>query len=253
MRFVSLGSGSKGNALLVESADTRLLIDCGFPAKELERRLTSVDVDPQTLDAILVTHEHGDHIRGVGAVARRYGLSTWMTAGTHAQKDWGKLPDLHLFHCHGAGFRIGDLEITPYTVPHDAREPCHYVLHHDQQKLGCLTDAGCITPHMTEMLEDSDALFLECNHDSQMLAEGPYPPSLQARVAGGLGHLSNTQAADLLSSLDYARLQHVVIGHVSEQNNHPELARKALINAASSIESCLSVAAQDSATSWFEL
>ena len=253
MRFTSLGSGSRGNALLVEAGDVRVLVDCGFPAREIERRLVGKGVDPATLDALLVTHEHGDHSRGVGALARRYRLPVWMTAGTWSQKAWGDLPDLHLFTCHDRGFRIAGLAVEPYPVPHDAREPCQYIFRHAGRRLGCLTDAGCITPFMVDALTGCDALLLECNHDEQMLRNGPYPPSLQARVGGRLGHLNNTQAAALLGQLDPGRLRHVVVGHLSEKNNHPDLARSALLEVADALGDRLHVAPQDESTDWFEL
>ncbi|HIP52848.1 MAG TPA: MBL fold metallo-hydrolase [Chromatiales bacterium] len=253
MRFASLGSGSRGNALLVEAGDVRILVDCGFAAREIERRLAGIGVNPETLDALLVTHEHGDHSRGVGALARRYNLPVWMTAGTYAQHDWGDLSDLHFFTCHDRGFRVGPLRVEPYPVPHDAREPCQYIFRHGGLQLGCLTDAGAVTPYMINALAACDALLLECNHDTRMLREGPYPPYLQARVGGRLGHLNNDQAADLVGRLDHARLRHLVVGHLSEKNNHPDLARAALLEVAGALEPRLHVAPQDEATGWFEL
>ena len=197
MRFASLGSGSRGNATLVEAGSTRLLVDCGFSARETERRLNQLDVAASSLDAILITHEHGDHIRGVGAMARRYCLPVWMTGGTRRQGRCGELPDEHGFSSHQAAFTIGDIQIAPFPVPHDAREPAQFIFSDGSSRLGMLTDSGAITPHIVEFLQECDALMLECNHDTDMLAHGPYPPSLQARVGGKLGHLNNQQAADL--------------------------------------------------------
>jgi len=251
MRFASLGSGSRGNATLIEAGRTRLLVDCGYSLRELELRLTRMDLAAQGLDAVLVTHEHGDHIRGVGALARRHGVPVWATPGTWRAADLGEVPDLHLFTAHESGFRIGEVRVRPYAVPHDAREPAQYVFEHDGRRLGMLTDAGSLTPHMVASLGGVDALLLECNHDPGMLANGPYPPVLQARVSGDLGHLSNQQAASLLSRLDHGRLRHLVAGHLSEKNNHPDLACRALTGVDPSLAARLHILRQDQASGWF--
>ena len=253
MRFASLGSGSRGNATLIESGDTRLLVDCGFSARETEQRLAQLGVAADTLDAVLVTHEHGDHIRGVGAMARRYQLPVWMTGGTQRNHRCGDLPDLNSFSSHQAPFVIGDIQITPFPVPHDAREAVQFTFTANQKKFGMLTDSGAVTPHIIELLQDCDALMLECNHDSAMLADGPYPPSLQARVGGGLGHLSNRQAADLLSRVDYSRLHHLMAAHLSEKNNTPQLAKEALLDVSPQLETCLTISEQNEPTDWLEI
>jgi len=253
VRFACLGSGSRGNAILVEGGDARILVDCGFPARELSRRLAPLGVDPESLDAILVTHEHGDHIRGVGSVARRYGLATWMTPGTYRGAGCFEVPNLRLFHGHGERFQIGGLEVLPYPIPHDAREPCQFVFRDNRTRLGLLTDAGTITPHIAESLNGCNGLLLECNHDPEMLRSGPYPPTLQTRVGGAFGHLSNQQAAGLLRLLDLDRVDHLVAAHLSEKNNTPALARQSLLVAAPAIRSRLSVARQDALTGWLEL
>ncbi len=253
MRFISLGSGSRGNATLIETAETRLLLDCGFAARELERRLALSGVAPDTLDGILVTHEHQDHVRGVGPVARRYRLPVWLTHGTFRSGRLGRLPDARLIHAHQPAFHIGDIQVLPYPVPHDAREPVQFVFRSGAARLGVLTDAGMITPHAVAMLEGCTGLLLECNHDPGMLARGPYPPSLQRRVGGDLGHLSNAQAAALLKRLDHAGLEHLVAAHLSEKNNTPELACEALIEAAPQLERRLSLTHQDQASGWFEV
>lgn len=253
MRFASLGSGSRGNATLVEAGGARVLVDCGFPARALEQRLTLLGVDADGLSAILVTHEHSDHIRGVGALARRYRVPVWSTAGTYSRGSCGELPGLHIFSSHGERIRIDGLDIVPYSVPHDAREPCQFVFCGDGMRLGMLTDAGCVTPHIVDTLRGCDALLLECNHDARMLREGPYPPYLQARVGGQYGHLSNAQAAELLVQLEPARLRHLLAAHLSEKNNAPELAREALLRAAPSVEGRLTLASQDGITPWLEL
>ena len=253
MRFASLGSGSRGNATLVEAGQTRLLVDCGYPLRELERRLDALGLCAEALTAILVTHEHADHVRGVGPLARRHGIPVWSSAGTARAAALGELPAVRVFSSHAGAFVIGEVEIAPYAVPHDAREPCQFVFAAQGRRLGVLTDAGRVTPHIIASLSGVDALLLECNYDPEMLAHGPYPPPLRARVGGPLGHLSNTQAARLLERLDHGRLSHLVAGHLSEKNNRPELARDALLDAARAVEGRLAVLTQDVPSRWFEL
>jgi len=253
MRFASLGSGSGGNCSLIEAGETRVLLDSGFAAKEVEARLKQLGVEPDTVQAILVTHEHHDHTKGVGAYARRYKLPVWMTAGTHRQNRCGELPQVEVFNCHNGGFTIGELTVEPFPVPHDAVEPAQFVFSSNGSRLGMLTDIGFYTPHIVETLKGCDALFLECNHDPDMLANGPYPPSLQARVAGRLGHLSNAQAAEFLQQLDHDRLQHIVAAHLSERNNRPELVREAMASVSTAIEQRLSIAGQHEVTELFEI
>ncbi|MFO8154759.1 MAG: MBL fold metallo-hydrolase [Pseudomonadota bacterium] len=227
LRVASLGSGSAGNATLVESGSTCVLVDCGFSIRETERRLGRLGRSAADLDAVLVTHEHGDHVRGVGPLARRHGLDVWMTHGTAREHGCGELPRLRHFSCH-APFAIGDLAIEPYPVPHDAREPSQFVFGNGAERVGLLTDVGHVTPHILEKLAGVRALLLECNHDPGMLRDGSYPPALKRRVGGHHGHLANAQAADILARLDRGRLDEVVAMHLSERNNQPELARAAL-------------------------
>jgi phosphoribosyl 1,2-cyclic phosphodiesterase len=230
MRFASLGSGSKGNAMLVEHGNTCVLVDCGFSLSSVAERLARLGKGLEDLNAVLVTHEHSDHLRGVGVLARRLGLPVYMTAGTAEHCRDEAIPELCLFNSH-RDFAIDDLEIRPFPVPHDAREPSQFVFSDGSKRLGLLTDTGHITPHIEAMLDGCDALLLECNHDAQMLTTGPYPPALKRRVGGSQGHLSNTQAADLLGRLDCRRLQHIVAAHISEKNNTAGFARRALADA----------------------
>lgn len=254
MRFAMLGSGSRGNATLVVKGKTALLIDCGFSARELEARLSRLGLAASSLNAIVVTHEHNDHIGGVGAVARRYKLPVWLSHGSYraAQKRLGELPARHTLNCHQP-FAIGELELHPFPVPHDAREPCQFVMSDGDKRLGILTDAGRSTRHIEDCLDNCDALILECNHDPQMLAAGPYPPSLQARVGGTLGHLSNNQSATLLGRLQTDRLQHLVAAHISEKNNRPELAVAALSESMGCEPEWIALAGQDSGLDWREI
>ena len=251
--FASLGSGSRGNATLICTASTRLLVDCGFAARELLARCAQIGFDPGTLDAVLVTHEHGDHVRGVGPVARRLDLAVWMTAGTWRGAKCGKLEKLHLFGSHDQPFRIGDILIEPVPVPHDAREPTQFIFHWRDRRIGLLTDLGSLTPHVCAAYDGVDALLLECNHDLQMLRAGPYPPALQARVGGRYGHLNNLQAAELLSRIDCSGISHLVAAHLSEKNNAPELARDALLGAVSGLSERLTLLSQDRISPWFAL
>jgi len=253
LRFASLGSGSRGNALLLETPHRRVLIDCGFPARETQARLSRLGVDAGTLDAILVTHEHGDHLRGVGAMARRYRLPVWMTAGTYRAGNPGEIPDLQRIDCHGGWIDLGDLEVLPFPVPHDAREPCQFLFQHRERRLGLLTDTGHITPHIRDTLLACDSLILEFNHDSEMLANGPYPPRLRARVGGRLGHLSNAQSIDLLRQLPLERLRCLLASHLSEKNNSVERVRQSLAESLPHLESRLKFASQDQGSDWIEL
>lgn len=252
IRFASLGSGSKGNATLVEGADTRLLVDCGFALREAELRLQRLGVAPDTVDAVLVTHEHSDHLGGVGRFARRYGIPVFMTHGT--QRAWRDAEgvDTRLISPH-APFQIKALEVQPYPVPHDAREPCQYRFSDGTRRLGILSDAGHVTPHMREVLADCDALMLECNHDLGLLAAGPYPPALRRRVGGMLGHLSNAQAAALAAIVVGGRMQHLVLTHLSEVNNTPAHARSAVVAALGRDEPWIACACQQAGVDWREV
>ena len=252
MRFASLGSGSKGNATLVEFRSTRLLVDCGFLLREVESRLARLNVEPQSLNGILVTHEHNDHLGGVSRLARKYNIPVWMTAGTFASWNDPRVPQLQRFNPHEV-FEAGEITVQPFPVPHDAREPAHYVLSGDGLRLGVLSDAGSVTPFMLECLSGCDALMLEFNHDVQMLWDGPYPPKLRDRVGGHLGHLSNAQAATLLTQIDRSRLQHLVLTHISEKNNTPELALAAAAEAMGGTPPWMVCAHQKTGLDWREI
>jgi phosphoribosyl 1,2-cyclic phosphodiesterase len=249
LRFSSLGSGSRGNATLVAAGRTCVMVDCGFSVTETRRRLARLGKSPEDIDAILVTHEHSDHIGGVAALARRFGIPVWMTAGTSVVHGDTEVPSLDWF-CGLEAFAIGDLEITPFPVPHDAREPCQFVFGDGASRLGVLTDTGSVTAHIRRQLDACQALLLECNHDTDLLAGGPYPPALKRRVGGHLGHLSNRQAAELLSELDTGTLRHVVAAHLSDKNNRPELARAALAAALGCASDWIGVADQAAGLDW---
>ncbi|WP_163649296.1 MBL fold metallo-hydrolase [Modicisalibacter sp. 'Wilcox'] len=249
LRFASLGSGSKGNATLVSDGETHVLVDCGFGLRETERRLARFGLHPRQLAAVLVTHEHGDHIRGVGPLARRHHLPVYLSAGTWLSRRLGEVPR-HTLITPQARFAIAGLEIDPVTVPHDAREPVQFRFHAHRRSLGILTDLGHPSEHVIERFRGCDALVLECNHDPRLLADGPYPPSLKRRVGGDWGHLANAQASRLLGRLGLDRLQHIVCSHLSEQNNRPELARDALEPLLDGDTGRLTVAAQAHGFDW---
>lgn len=251
MRFASLGSGSRGNSTLVEWAAGALLIDCGFSLKETEQRLLRLSRRPEQLAAILVTHEHSDHIKGVAVLARRYQIPVYMTPGTFHSRNLGELPDLRLIHAY-TPFEVNGLTVRPVAVPHDAREPAQFVLEFAGLRLGILTDLGSITPHVEACYQSCDAMVLEANHDPAMLAYGSYPPSLKQRVGGQWGHLSNQQAAGFLQRIDTQRLQHLVVAHISQQNNTPALAQATLAPVTTQVKQ-VTYACQNEGFDWLTL
>jgi phosphoribosyl 1,2-cyclic phosphodiesterase len=254
VRFASLGSGSEGNGLVVESDDTRVLIDCGFGVRDAAVRLARLGLAPDSLTAILVTHEHSDHIGGVPAFAARYGVPVWATFGTLSAVSarFEGMEGIYGFDSHDA-FSLGALEILPIPVPHDAREPVQYVVGDGASRLGVLTDLGVTTAHVEACLSGCDALVLECNHDLPMLEAGSYPYPLKQRIAGRLGHLHNEAAADLLTRIDTSRLKHLIAAHLSRENNTPELARAALADALGCAADWIGIASQREGFGWREL
>ncbi|MDO9365750.1 MAG: MBL fold metallo-hydrolase [Methylotenera sp.] len=232
MRFASLGSGSAGNALVVEVKQTRLMLDCGFSVKETTSRLARLNLTPNDITGIVITHEHDDHAGGALKLAAKYRIPVWLTYGTLkmvARYMPANQYDLQLnvMDSHTA-VAIADIEVQPYPVPHDAREPIQCIFTEGNLKLGVLTDVGRGTPHIEDQLNGCNALMLECNHDANMLHNGPYGWTLKKRVGGDLGHLENLDAANLLSKLDNRKLQHIVAAHLSAKNNTPLLAKSAL-------------------------
>jgi len=251
VRFASLGSGSRGNATLIQAGATTLMVDCGFSISDTETRLARLGVAPSDIDLLLVTHEHSDHASGVGRFAARHGIKVRCTAGTRAACLKLGFEPAETFDGE-TRFTVGDTEVIPVTVPHDAREPVQFLFDGGPHRFGLLTDVGSVTPHMRRMFSGCAGLLLECNHDREMLEDGPYPPSLKERVGGPLGHLSNDQAADLLRSLDKQWLQHLAAAHLSEKNNTPALARAALAEAADVDEAWIGVADQETGLDWLE-
>lgn len=231
MRFASLGSGSAGNALVVEVKQTRVMLDCGFGIKETESRLSRLNLSPSDISGIVVTHEHDDHAGGVFKFAARHNIPVWLSYGTLKMSE-RFMPARHDIHINLVDshfkFSIQDIEIQPFPVPHDAREPIQCVFGDGSRSLGVLTDVGRSTPHIEDQLSGCHALVLECNHDDEMLKNGPYSWPLKKRVGGELGHLNNTDSAKILSRLDNSKLQHLVAAHLSAKNNTPVLAKNAL-------------------------
>ena len=253
MRFALLGSGSEGNALVVQVGSTTLLMDCGFSVSETVTRLARLGLQAEQIDGILVTHEHSDHIAGVARLARKFDLPVWMTYGT-LRFQHAAFADIAVTEINPhSSFAVADIHVQPFLVPHDAGEPVQYVFGDGVFRLGVLTDTGHATPHVEATLSGCHALILECNHDEEMLRSGRYPVSLKQRVGGRFGHLNNEQAATLLSHLDNSRLQHIVAAHLSQQNNLPALAVAALSGILGCEEDWVAVADQQQGLDWREI
>ena len=226
------------------------MMDCGFTLADTKERLARVGLTPRDLTAIVVTHEHDDHMGGVARLAKRYAIPVYLTRGS---AQW--LPEdfpavlVRLIDSHTA-LAIGDLSVEPFPVPHDAREPVQFAFSDGDARLGVVTDLGCITQHVVDKLSGCRALVIECNHDLDMLMTGPYPPSLKQRVAGRFGHLDNAAARNLVECLDRSRLRHLIAAHLSQQNNTPALARRALATAASCGDDWIGVAGQADGFAW---
>jgi phosphoribosyl 1,2-cyclic phosphodiesterase len=249
-RFASLGSGSRGNGTVVEIGGEQVLVDCGFTVKQAEARLARIDRKPADLSAILVTHEHSDHIGGVGALAYKYGIPVYASFGTleSARKSAAVIGTAISAH---SPFHIGEVEVTPVVVPHDAREPTQFVFRHDGLSVGVLSDLGCVTPFVAEQFSGLDGLLMESNYDFNMLLNGRYPERVKRRIASDLGHLSNEQAAAFLSAVGHPGLT-VVVGHVSEENNHTDLLLESFSGMDEGLRG-LTFATQDEGADWQEI
>ena len=271
LRYKNLSSGSTGNATLVEVSEptgktSRVLVDCGMRLSRLLELLAMADVLPTEIDAIFITHEHSDHIGCVTQLASRYNIPVWASSGTHAalQDMQSKLRTKQPTHSQLVpGFEalvriamdtclieVGGLQLKPFTVPHDAREPLQLTCSDGNTKLGILTDLGHPSRHVMEQLAGCNALLLECNHDSDMLSNSKYPAFLKARVGGDFGHLSNAQAADILRNLMHDKLRHVSAAHLSQQNNHPALAQSAVAEILGCLPDEIFAASPETGTPW---
>ena len=256
MRFKSLGSGSTGNATLVQSSAVggcTLLIDCGFGLKHLLSKMEKSGLSADKLDAIFITHEHGDHIGCVQALSTKYGIPVWMSAGTANAIGFDNTSSLLNVAIDGQPIDIRDLQITPFTVPHDAREPLQLTCTDGNLKLGVLTDLGHASEHVLKHLNACNALLLECNHDTELLSASSYPLFLKQRVAGSYGHLSNSQAAKVAQTVQHSGLRHVVAAHLSQQNNQPECVANALAKALSRSAKDILIASADEGCPWLDV
>jgi len=233
MRFCVLGSGSKGNCTYVESGETAVLIDAGFSGVEISRRLAAVGLDLEKVSAILVTHEHSDHVSGVGVLSRRYRLPVYANPGTR-EAAGASLDKLHAFvpFATGTSFTLPPFTIHPFSVSHDTADPVGFTLDDGGRSLGYCTDTGMVSRLIHHRLSRCQGLVLECNHDLTMLKNGPYPPALQQRIRSKNGHLANPDAIAFLAGLIHPGLRHVVLAHISESNNCHDLVRSALAQSA---------------------
>lgn len=256
LKFKSLGSGSSGNATVVEAtgiAPSRVLVDCGLGLKHLLYRLGEAGLEPEDIHAVFITHEHGDHIGCARSLALRYRIPVWMSHGTHAAIG---APDFDgLLHTarDGKAIVLGGLQLTPFTVPHDAREPLQLTCTDGSAKLGILTDLGHATTHVMSHLMACDALMLECNHDTDMLAQSSYPPFLKRRVGGQYGHLSNAAAGEIARNVVHGRFRHLVAAHLSAQNNRPALVQALMAETLGCGADDIVVAKPDIGTPWLSV
>ncbi|HWD34158.1 MAG TPA: MBL fold metallo-hydrolase [Pseudomonas sp.] len=251
MRFAVLGSGSQGNGTLISSDNTLVLVDCGFSLRETERRLALLGVSAQQLSAVLVTHEHADHVHGVGLLARRYNVPVYLSRGT--LRGMRKPVEAAGFLASNETLQIGGLSIRAVGVTHDALEPLQYVFDDGSRRFGVLTDLGSYDAALLESYQGLDALLIEANHCRDLLGRGPYPMFLKQRVGGDYGHLNNHQAARLVSELDWQNLQHLVLAHLSSKNNQPQLARQCFVDTLGCDPDWLQVANQDCGLDWREI
>lgn len=242
-----LASGSKGNAIYVSDGSTSILVDAGLSGISIERRLKSKGLRPEDLNAILLTHEHSDHVYGAGVLSRRYGLPVYINPGTmeSASPQLGHIDTVHLFEC-GKSFKINKLIVHPFSVSHDAKDPAGITIKTNGKKIGIATDLGIATSVVKENLKKCELLVLEANHDPLMLAEGPYPWPLKQRVKSRTGHLSNEESKTLLMQVKHNNLSHVILAHLSQQNNTPEKAMQTVGQALNNSKTKITIAIQDS-------
>lgn len=232
-KFCSLYSGSSGNSLFIETQNTKLLIDAGVSSKKIENALNDINIDPSTLDGILVTHEHVDHVQGLGTLSKKFDLPVFVNQETldamPKQKDKISEKNVKTFKISDK-FEIGDLEIKPFSIPHDAANPCGFNIWKDNKKISIATDIGHMTNPILKSLEESLFIMLEANYDPEVLRCSPYPFTLKSRIAGPTGHLPNEMAGKTISHLLKSGLKNAMLGHLSKQSNFPELAYKTVVD-----------------------
>ncbi len=252
MHIASLGSGSSGNATVVRTDNTTLLLDCGFTLKEATARLSLLGLHPADIDAVLVSHEHGDHVKGVGPLSRKFAKEVWLTHGTYSSLRDNRFHQVQIIDAHSS-CEIGDIQISPFPTPHDAAESCQYIFASKQVRFACVTDLGVCTPHVVEQLDGINGLIVETNYDTTMLENGPYPYSLQQRIKSNYGHLGNDQGAELVKQLDHTGLEHILLGHISEQNNSDQAALDAVQSRVADGHERIHVLHQHKPSPWFTL
>ena len=233
LNFCSLYSGSSGNSLFVETDNTKLLIDAGVSSKKIEKALNDIDVDPSSLDGILVTHEHSDHVQGLGTFSKKFDLPVFVNQETldAMPKQRDKIADKNIKKFKVAEkFSIGDLDINPFSIPHDAANPCGFTILNENKKISIATDIGHMTNPILKSLEESLFIMLEANYDPEVLRCSPYPFTLKSRIAGPTGHLPNEMAGKTISHLLKSGLKNAMLGHLSKQSNFPELAYKTVVD-----------------------
>lgn len=241
-----LASGSKGNAIYISDGSTSILIDAGLSGSEIKRRLQSRGLRPEDLDAILVSHEHSDHIKGAGPISRRFDLPVYISLKTRAvaSSQIGNINDIRYFKC-GSTFMINSLTLHPFSLSHDAEDPAGFTVKKNGAKIGIATDLGLATSMVKEHLKDCTVLIIEANHDTSMLAKGPYPWPIKQRIKSRTGHLSNQASKNLLKEVQHNQLQHVILAHLSEVNNTPQKALSAVGQAITHSHTHLTAANQD--------
>lgn len=238
-----LASGSRGNSVFVSAGGVSILVDAGLSCVELEKRMSIKKISPESISAIVITHEHTDHVKGAGILSRRYNIPLYINEKTciGAEKKIGKVDQLKYFNC-GTAFQIGEIKFDPFSISHDAMDPAGLTLEYRNIKIGIATDMGVVTALVKEHLKRCDLLYIEANHDSEMLMNGSYPWHLKQRIKGRKGHLSNQDAADMLEEIKSDSLHHVILAHLSEENNTPEKAFNTVNKTISSSDIRLSVA-----------
>jgi len=241
-----LASGSKGNAIYVSDGDSEILFDAGLSGVQIERRLHSKNLNPENLRAIVVSHEHTDHICGVGVLSRRYKLPVYISPKTleSAANSIGKMYEVVPFEC-GRSFRIDNLLIHPFPISHDAEDPAGFTIQQNGRKIGIATDLGIASAVVKQHLKGCQLLVLEANHDEQMLADGSYPWPLKQRIRSRNGHLSNAETENLLQEIAHDRLSHVILAHLSAENNTPEKAFQQIARSLGNSGVQVTVASQD--------
>jgi phosphoribosyl 1,2-cyclic phosphodiesterase len=260
-----LASGSRGNTAVVESSRARILVDAGISCRETFKRLKLAGLEPKSLFAILITHEHSDHVYGLATLAKKLDIPVFMTGATHQtwarslRDDAGQLPKLAKLEIFSAGrqFQIADITVTPFTIPHDAADPVGFTFRAEGAKIAFATDLGYMPASVRDHLRRCDVLIIESNHDVEMLRVGPYPWSVKQRVMSRVGHLSNDSLAQFFAEDYDGGASHIVLAHLSEQNNHPEVARRVAENALGPqqtlLQNRLMLAAQDAPTECIRL